>query len=28
MKLPDPWVFNYMHNWVMPMYILNLALAT
>jgi len=25
---PDPWVFNYMHNWVMPMYILNLALAT
>jgi hypothetical protein len=28
MKLPDPWVFNYMHKWVMPMYILNLALAT
>ena len=25
---PDPWVFNYMHNWVMPGYILNLALAT
>jgi hypothetical protein len=28
MRMPDPWPFNYMHNWVMPMYILNLALAT
>jgi len=27
-RFPDPWGFNYMHNWVMPMYILNLALAT
>ena len=27
-KLPDPWPFNYLHNWVMPMYILNLALVT
>ena len=28
MRLPDPWPFNYLHNWVMPMYILNLALVT
>ena len=23
-----PWPFNYLHNWVMPMYVLNLALTT
>ena len=28
MKLPRPWEFNYMHNHVMPTYILNLALST
>lgn len=28
MKLPRPWEFNYMHNHVMPSYILNLALST
>lgn len=27
-RMPDPWPFNYLHNWVMPMYILNLALVT
>ncbi|HME35408.1 MAG TPA: hypothetical protein VKF84_09225 [Candidatus Sulfotelmatobacter sp.] len=25
---PDPWPFNYLHNHVMPSYILNLALST
>lgn len=26
--LDAPWPFNYLHNWVMPQYILNLALTT
>jgi hypothetical protein len=28
MKFDPPWPFNYMHNYVMPGYILNLALST
>jgi hypothetical protein len=28
MKFGDPWPFNYMHNHVMPSYVLNLALST
>jgi len=28
MKFPDPWPFNYLHNHVMPSYVLNLALTT
>jgi len=27
-KFDDPWPFNYLHNYVMPGYILNLALST